>query len=173
MRKNYERKKVIGLFFKISEKCQYIVYFENKGNQSCLYTCCWCMMCTVCCTFVFVWISPVWLFCLCPFSVLALKDLFFFFFLNHLDFHLLTLSYPMVMIFIFWLWATQWLWFSSFDFELPNEGYSRNVSCTLNLISMFLSIWSSNWTLHFYDLVGFFFSLFYVFGQSFSILSLN
>ena len=121
MRKNYERKKVIGLFFKISEKCQYIVYFENKGNQSCLYTCCWCMMCTVCCTFVFVWISPVWLFCLCPFSVLALKDLFFFFFFksfgfssfdfelpNGYDFHLLTLSYPMVMIFIFWLWATQW-----------------------------------------------------------------
>ena len=25
----------------------------------------------------------------------------------------------------------------SFDFELPGEGYSRNVLCALNLISMF------------------------------------
>jgi len=28
--------------------------------------------------------------------------------------------------------------FQSVDFELPDEGYSRNVSCALNLISTFL-----------------------------------
>jgi len=30
-----------------------------------------------------------------------------------------------------------YLTFQSFDFELPDEGYSRNASCGLNLISTF------------------------------------
>ena len=36
-----------------------------------------------------------------------------------------------------------WLVFQSFDFEVPDEGDSRNVSCTLNLKST--SILLSDW----------------------------
>jgi hypothetical protein len=44
--------------------------------------------------------------------------------------------YSLFVFPIFWLWAYMYL--MKVILSIPDEGYSRNVLCTLNLISMFL-----------------------------------
>ena len=47
---------------------------------------------------------------------------------------------------------SNYLAFQSFDFELPDEGYSSNVSCALNLISTFLLPLFSNVSIRMFSL---------------------